>query len=105
MLSIEAREALSALAERLRAARLQRNESQGRFAARLAISVPTLRKLERGDPTVSVGVLAEALFVLGRLGDVDRVLAPAPEDPFARWEAEAARKQGRRRASAPRKKP
>jgi len=104
MLSIEAQEALASLGQRIRATRLRRNESQARFAARLAISVPTLRKLEKGDPTVSLGVLAEALFVLEKLADLQGLLAPPTADPFGRWELEASQQRARRRASAPRKK-
>ncbi|MEW6490003.1 MAG: helix-turn-helix domain-containing protein [Thermodesulfobacteriota bacterium] len=102
MFSEDTQAALRALGARLRQARLARNEPQHRFALRLAVSVPTLRKLEQGDPAVGLGVLAEALAVLGRLEDLSGVLAP-PRDLFARWEAEQRprRQRARTRRAAP----
>lgn len=70
---------------RLRAERLKRNESQATFAARIGVSVPTLRKMEGGDPTVTIGNWAAALDVLDRTKDLEVVLAE-PEDLFAKYE-------------------
>ena len=50
MISIDAKEKLSRLGLRLLECRLGRNEPQERFAARLGVSIPTLRKMENGDP-------------------------------------------------------
>ena len=61
----EAAQALRSLGERLALARLRRKESQRQWASRLAVSVPTLIRLERGDPTVGMGVYATALWLLG----------------------------------------
>lgn len=74
MISIESSDKLEKLGKRLREARLEKNESQERFSARLGISVPTLRKMEKGDPTCSVGLWAEALFILDRPTDLDALL-------------------------------
>lgn len=71
----EANEALRALGERLRQARLSRNERQAVFAQRLRISVPTLRSMERGDPTTRVGHWATALWMFDRIGDLDGLFA------------------------------
>jgi transcriptional regulator with XRE-family HTH domain len=102
MLSLESRDALARLGARVRQARLDRNESQARFAARVGVSIPTLRHLEAGDPAVSLGLLAEALWVLKQLDELDRLLAP-PKDLFARWETEEHGQPSRKRASRPRK--
>lgn len=64
------------LGERLRAERLARNEPQARFAARLGVSVPTLRRMEQGDPTAQIGHWLAALGVLDRGAEVDALLAP-----------------------------
>lgn len=101
--SHEAQSHLKALGRRLREARLDRNETQRDFAARLGISIPTLRKMELGDPTVSIGLWAEALWVLGRQEDVDQLLSTT-ESLFDRYE-KSARKRQKKRASARRKKP
>ena len=87
---------LHSLGSRLRAERLRRNETQALFSARIGVSVPTLRKMESGDPTVMVGYWSAALEVLDRAGDLDAVLA-GPEDLFAKYEQMKA--PSRRRAS------
>ena len=56
---------LQALGEHFAVARLRRKESQKQWAGRLGVSVPTLIRLERGDPSVSMGVYATALWLLG----------------------------------------
>lgn len=85
---------LQSLGMRLKEARLDRNESQKRFAARLGVSVPTYRKMEKGDPTVAVGTWAEALWLLDRLEDLDKVLAHT--SLFEEWENRQAPKKRRR---------
>lgn len=76
MLSDISRSILIQLGARLRAERLARNEPQGRFAARLGISVPTLRRLEQGDPAAQIGLWLTALELLGRLPEAEALLAP-----------------------------
>jgi transcriptional regulator with XRE-family HTH domain len=55
MVSDNVQTTLAHLGARLRAERLARNEPQGRFAARLGVSVPTLRRLEKGDASAQSG--------------------------------------------------
>ena len=74
MVSVEYDKKLQALGMRLKDARLEKNESQERFAARLGISVPTLRKMEKGDPSCSIGLWVEALYILDRPEDLDALL-------------------------------
>ena len=81
---------------RLKEARLERNESQQLFAARLGVSVPTLRKMEKGDHTVAIGTWAQALWLFDHLEDLDKVLAHT--SLFAEWDRRQAPKK-RRRAS------
>lgn len=57
--------ALQTLGEHLALARLRRKESQRQWSARLGVSVPTLIRLEKGDPSVSMAVYASALWLLG----------------------------------------
>ena len=66
---------LEALGERLKAARLRRRMTQATLAARADVSVPTVRKLEKGDATTSLATLARALKVLGLHGDLDLLAA------------------------------
>ena len=87
---------LQRLGSRLRDERLRRNETQALFAARIGVSVPTLRKMESGDPTVQIGYWSVALNVLNRAEDLDTILAE-PEDLFAKYDQMKTRQ--RRRAS------
>ena len=73
MISLDTDDHLKRLGKRLRNARIKRDEVQQRFAARLGISVPTLRKMENGEATVSIGLWAEALHLFGRIDELDKL--------------------------------
>lgn len=75
----EAVSALAALGEHLALARVRRKESQRQWAQRIGVSVPTLIRMERGDPSVSVGVYVTALWLLG-LSDALREIASPAKD-------------------------
>ena len=61
---LPAADALRKLGRDLAVARRKRGLSTSDMASRLFISRDTLWRLERGDPTVSIGTLATAAFVL-----------------------------------------
>lgn len=61
---------LQALGARLRARRLAQNMSVAQTAERLLCSPSTYRALESGKPTVSLGLLAHALWLFGRVDDM-----------------------------------
>ena len=65
------------LGENLAIARSRRKESQRAWAARIGVSVPTLIRMEKGDPTVGMGVYASALWLMGRIQALPEVAAPA----------------------------
>jgi len=58
--------ALKRLGADLAVARKRRKQSLVSWAARLNVSVPTLAKMEKGDPTVSAGVYGTALWLIQR---------------------------------------
>lgn len=58
--------ALEQLGADLAVARLRRKESLKTWAKRMGVSVPTLLRLEAGEASVSLGVLATALWLIGR---------------------------------------
>jgi len=72
----EVSDILTQLGERLRAARIDRNDTMEVFAQRLGVSVGTVRAMERGAPTVQVGAWLNALWVLNELESLTRVLEP-----------------------------
>lgn len=61
-----AAEALRRLGENLAIARIRRSEPQRAWAKRLGVSVPTLIRMEQGDPGVAAGIYATALWLMGR---------------------------------------
>ncbi len=69
-------QALRRLGENLAIARTRRRESQRAGAARLGVSVPTLIRMERGDPGVGVGIYATALWLMGTVGRLPDLAAP-----------------------------
>lgn len=72
-----AAQALRSLGENMAIARTRRHESQRSWARRLGVSVPTLIRLERGDPAVSAGIYATALWLMGTVGDLPELASPA----------------------------
>ena len=70
---------LRQLGENLAIARARRKESQRAWAQRIGVSIPTLIRLERGDPTVSMGAYASALWLMGRVQALADVSAPTAD--------------------------
>ncbi len=72
-LPLPAKRALAKLGQDIRSARLRRRITTTTMAERAFITRMTLRKVERGDPGVSLGIYATVMFVLGltqRLADL-----------------------------------
>ncbi len=79
-LPIPVSRALRKLGHDIKDARRRRRITMAIAAERASISKPTFIRVERGDPSVSMGSYATVLFVLGmadRLGD----LAASKNDP------------------------
>lgn len=68
--------ALKQLGENLAIARVRRNESQRLWAQRLGVSVPTLVRMEQGDPGVGVGIYVTALWLVGRVQALPEIADP-----------------------------
>jgi len=67
------RNALSQLGENIKLACKRRGYSQSLIAERTGISRFTVRKIEQGNPTVSIGHYVAVLSVLGLVEDVSLV--------------------------------
>ncbi len=72
----EVSDGLREMGQAIRAARLRRRQPASDLAARVGVSLPTLRKLENGDPTVSWGVFARVVWVLGLFPAVRDAVSP-----------------------------
>ncbi len=68
--------ALEQLGSDLAIARLRRKESLKSWSRRLGVSVPTLIRLEAGEPSVSLGVLTTALWLIGRDSELAKLATP-----------------------------
>ncbi len=86
MLSVIENDTLKKLGQRLKDARLERNDPQKEFACRIGVSLPTLYKMEQGNPSISIGAWVKALSILGKLEELDRLMRPG-ESLFERYEA------------------
>jgi transcriptional regulator with XRE-family HTH domain len=87
--------ALRTLGENLRVARVRRRESQRTWAKRLGISVPTLIRMEKGDPGVGAGIYATALWLMGTVGGLSELAAPAADSGALENDVRRALKRGR----------
>src|SRR5215831_15098220 len=92
--------ALRSLGENLAIARVRRRESQRAWARRLGISVPTLIRLERGDPAVGIGIYATALWLMGRVNAMPDLAAPAEDRGALETEVRGAVKRRAVRSAA-----
>ncbi len=91
---------LRRLGERLRLARLSRDEPMAVFAQRIGVSIPTLRAMERGLDSVAIKHWANALWALNRLPDLGAVLEPKESvlDVARRAETQHRQRASRRQA-------
>ncbi len=80
-LSDDEQHTLTQLGERLRSARRgyrqSGRETQVEFAARIGVSAPTYRKMEKGDGSVPTAYWIRALSLLDRLDEINGLLQPA----------------------------
>lgn len=67
---------LRELGENLAVARKRRREPLKAWAQRISVSEPTLVRMEKGDPSVSMGVYATALWLIGRSQVIADLAAP-----------------------------
>jgi hypothetical protein len=92
--------ALAQLGADLAVARLRRRESLKTWAKRLGVSVPTLLRLEAGEPSVSLGVLATALWLIGRDSALGSLAAPKDDRGALELDIRQAETLGKERARA-----
>lgn len=74
------RRGLKKLGEDIALARRRRHISTQSMAERLQVSLKTLQRLEKGDPTVAVGTVATAMLVLSELERFTNLLDTAADD-------------------------
>ncbi len=92
--------ALAQLGADLAVARLRRKESLKTWAKRMRVSVPTLQRLEAGEPSVSLGVLATALWLIGRDAALATLATPKEDRGALELDIRQAETLGRTRIQA-----
>ncbi len=92
--------AIEKLGADLAVARLRRKESLKTWAQRMGVSVPTLQRLEAGDPGVGIGIVATALWLIQRDGALGMLAAPEQDRGAIEMDVRQAVALGRARAHA-----
>jgi transcriptional regulator with XRE-family HTH domain len=92
--------ALAQLGADLAVARLRRKESLKTWAKRIGVSVPTLLRLEAGEPSVSLGVLATALWLIGRDAALGALATPKEDRGALELDVRQAETLGKERVRA-----
>jgi len=92
--------ALQKLGSDLAVARLRRKESLRTWAKRLGVTLSTLQRLEAGDPAVSIGIVASALWLINRDGELGNLAAPEHDQGALDLDVREAVALGQARAQA-----
>ena len=92
--------AIEKLGADLAVARLRRKESLRSWAQRMGVTVTTLQRLEAGDPSVGIGIVATALWLIKRDGELGSLAAPEHDQGALEMDVRAAIDLGRSRAQS-----
>jgi len=92
--------AIEKLGADLAVARLRRKESLKTWAKRMGVSVPTVQRLEAGDPGVGIGIVATALWLIQRDGELRNLAAPEHDQGAIEMDVRKAVELGRARTRA-----
>ena len=92
--------AIEKLGAELAVARLRRKESLKTWSKRMGVSIPTLQRLEAGDPSVGIGIIATALWLIGRDAELGNLALPEYDRGAIEMDVRAAIELGRNRAAA-----
>ena len=92
--------AIEKLGADLAVARLRRKESLRSWAQRLGVTVSTLQRLEAGDPSVGIGIVASALWLIQRDGELRHLAAPEHDRGAIEMDVRAAIELGRARTQS-----
>ncbi len=92
--------AIEKLGADLAVARLRRRESLRSWAQRLGVTVSTLQRLEAGDPSVGIGIVASALWLIQRDGELRHLAAPEHDRGAIEMDVRAAVELGRARTQS-----
>jgi len=69
-------EQLQKLGQDIAVARKRRRMSMKEMAARMMVNLKTVQRMEKGDPTVGIGIVVTALWILGMHRRLGELVAP-----------------------------
>jgi len=93
-------QALEKFGADLAVARLRRKESLKTWARRMGVTISTLQRLEAGDPGIGIGIVATALWLIGRDGGLADLASPEKDAGALELNVREAMELGRERARA-----
>lgn len=96
MFSDNQKQSLKGLGQRLKSTRIERDDRQKEFAFRIGVSIPTLHKMEQGNPNVAIGTWVKVLDILNKLDELEGLIAPRKS--LAEQYAVSKETKGRQRA-------
>jgi DNA-binding XRE family transcriptional regulator len=89
---------IALLAQNIAIARKRRRETQAQWAERLGVSQPTMARIERGDPSVSMASYVMCMWLINQAHGLADLIAP--QNDLASLEQEVARTRPRSTARA-----
>lgn len=89
---------IALLAQNIVIARKRRKETQAQWAQRLGVSQPTMARIERGDPSVSMASYVMCMWLINQAHGLSDLIAP--QNDLASLEQEVARARPRPTARA-----
>jgi transcriptional regulator with XRE-family HTH domain len=92
--------AIEKLGADLAVARLRRKESLKTWAKRMGVSIGTLQRVEAGDPSVGIGIVATALWLIQQDGALGNLADPGRDQGAIEMDVREALELGRARARA-----
>lgn len=87
---------IALLAQNIVIARKRRKETQAQWAQRLGVSQPTMARIERGDPSVSMASYVMCMWLINQADGLADLVAPLQDHAALEREVLRVRRQGKR---------
>jgi transcriptional regulator with XRE-family HTH domain len=91
----ELKRQIKTIGERVRAARLRRGWTLADFASRIGVTPLTAARMEKGDPSVALGILITGIWILGLTTELKSFLSAEHDEIGRGMEARRSRQRAR----------
>ncbi len=92
---------IAQLGHHIRTARKRRSESQAQWARKLGVSQPTMARIERGDPAVSMASYVMCMWLINQAQGLADLIAPLNDHAALEREVAKVHKSPTRKAHQP----